>query len=78
MSDYYVTCEFCGDHDGFHTDQCPHSIRMGIENSKKLWKLQMIVKVELGKLEPWYKGGSVVDPMMAVEALRNIEKAVRQ
>ena len=35
-----------------------------------------VIKESLKALEPWYKQGKVGSPMDAVEALRNIDKAV--
>ena len=71
-----MICEHCGSDYGFHRESCPVSIAMHLENSKKLWKMQRIIKMELRKLEPWYVGGAVGDPQVAIDALKAIDKAV--
>ena len=53
----------------YHYEHCP---------IYKYEDLLGTVKEQLRILEPWYKEGAVVDPMNAVRALGNIDRAVRE
>jgi hypothetical protein len=61
-----------------HIDKRLKALESPVDYEAKYNELRSAIQEELRFLRPWYVGGSVMNPISAIEALKAIDRLVKQ